>query len=123
MRRDPIDVEAAVALLRVLANPARLRIVLRLLDGECAVADLETELGVRQPNLSQHLAELRAAGLVATRRESRAVFYRMAGEGQRHLVAALVRGLRGEGEVRPAPSPKRPRAWQAAVFATVEAAA
>jgi hypothetical protein len=38
--------------LRVLADPARLRIALRLLDGEQAVKQLGTELALRQPNLS-----------------------------------------------------------------------
>ncbi len=120
MASDPIDIEVSVALLRALANPARLRIVLRLLRGECAVAELETELNLRQPNLSQHLAELREAGLVTTRRESRSVFYHLAGESQRSLVASLLRGFGGEGGPVPA-MPPRERPRQAAVFATVEA--
>jgi DNA-binding transcriptional ArsR family regulator len=122
MASDPIDIASCVALLRALANPARLRIALRLLEGECAVAELETELGVRQPNLSQHLAELREAGLVATRRESRAVFYRLADEGQRRLVGALLHGFGGAGAAVPAATSRpRRRSPQAAVFATVEA--
>lgn len=120
MAADPIDVEAAVAQLRTLANPARLRIALRLLEGERAVAELETELGIRQPNLSQHLAELRDAGLVATRRESRSVFYRLADEEQSRLVAALLHGFGGAGALASAPvGARRPRSRQAAVFATV----
>lgn len=122
MASDPIDIASSVALLRALANPARLRIALRLLEGECAVAELETELGVRQPNLSQHLAELREAGLVADRRESRAVFYRLADEGQRRLVSALLHGFGGAPAVLAVTMPA-PRACsrQAAVFATVVA--
>jgi DNA-binding transcriptional ArsR family regulator len=121
MAADPIAIEASVALLRTLANPARLRIALRLLDGECAVAELETELGIRQPNLSQHLAELRDGGLVATRRESRSVFYRLADEDQHRLVAALLHGFGGAGALTPAPVvARRPRSRQAAVFATVD---
>ena len=122
MLPDPINIEASVALLRALANPARLRIVLRLLQGECAVAELEAELSLRQPNLSQHLAELRDAGLVAARRESRSVFYHLAGEGQRHLAVALLRGFGGEGGPVPeAPAGELRRARQTAVFATVAA--
>jgi len=67
-----------VARLRVLANPARLRIVLRPLEGEQSVGQLETELDLKQPHLSQYLGELRDAGLVVTRRESRTIFYRLA---------------------------------------------
>lgn len=120
MAADLVDVEAAVVQLRALANQARLRIVLRLLEGECAVAELEAALGVRQPNLSQHLAELRDAGLLATRRESRSVFYRVA-EGAQLLVAALAYGFGGAGPLAPSAltaKPSRPR--QTAVFATVE---
>ena len=121
MASDPIAIDAAVALLRTLANPARLRIALRLLEGECAVAELEIELGIRQPNLSQHLAELRDAGLAATRRESRSVFYRLADEDQHRLVAGLLHGFGGAGAPTPAPvAVRRPRSRQAAVFATVD---
>jgi len=120
---DAIDIMQAAALLRTLANPARLRIALRLLEGECAVAELETELGVRQPNLSQHLAKLREAGLVATRRESRAVFYRLAEEDQRRLINALLHGFGDAGVSIPAAMPRpRPCSAQAAVFATAKAA-
>lgn len=120
---DPFDAAHAAALLRVLANPARLRIALRLFRGECAVAGLEAELGVRQPNLSQHLAELREAGLVAARRDARAVFYSLAGDDQRRLVGALLHGFGAEDAPVPATAPQpRPRPWQAAVFATVGAA-
>ena len=66
MRPEPIDVPATVATLRALANPSRLRIALHLLDGEKAVSEIADELGLKQPNLSQYLAELREAGLLTT---------------------------------------------------------
>ncbi|HEX2942498.1 MAG TPA: metalloregulator ArsR/SmtB family transcription factor [Rhodopila sp.] len=121
MPADPIDIDASVAVLRVLANPARLRIILHLLNGEYAVAGLEADLGVRQPNLSQHLGELRDAGLVVTRRESRSVFYRLTDEA-RHVAAAVIHGFSGgTGQLPPGPvTAQRPGARQAAVFATVE---
>ncbi|TDH58624.1 transcriptional regulator [Dankookia rubra] len=72
------DPEAAAEFLRALAHPMRLRILCRLLEGELAVAGFEAELGLRQPNLSQQLAALREAGLVATRREAKSVVYRLA---------------------------------------------
>ena len=118
---DRVDVEASVLLLRALANPARLRIALRLLDGACAVGVLEAELGLRQPNLSQHLAELREAGLVAARREARTVVYTLAGDGQRNFLAALMGGLNGEAPSVAASRLAPPQRRQAAVFARVAA--
>ena len=77
--RDPVSQEARVRdasdLLKALSHPARLRLACRVADGECSVATLERELGIRQPSLSQHLGELREAGLVTTRREHKHVFY------------------------------------------------
>jgi len=123
MALDPIPIEPSVALLRVLANPARLRVALWLLEGERSVGEIETGLGIRQPALSQHLAELREAGLVATRRESRAIFYRLADDEQQRLVAALLQGFGGAISRQAGSAPQRPRAFaEAARFATVEMA-
>ncbi len=123
MAADPADIDAAAALLRVLANPGRLRIALRLLEGEQAVGALETVLGIKQPALSQQLAEMREAGLVTGRRSSKSVVYSLAGAGERRLVAALAAGF-GITVAQPPPDrgavPARDqRARPAAVFATV----
>lgn len=64
--------------LKALANPNRLMVVCALVDGERCVRDLEDTLGIRQPGLSQQLAELREAGLIVGRKESKSVFYRLA---------------------------------------------
>jgi DNA-binding transcriptional ArsR family regulator len=63
--------------LRTLANPRRLEILHRLADGGCEVGRLAEELGVSQPNVSQHLAVLRASGLVDADRDGREVRYRL----------------------------------------------
>lgn len=63
--------------LKALANPNRLLILARLARDGASVGDLETELGIRQPTLSQQLAGLRDAGLVEARREAKQVFYRL----------------------------------------------
>ncbi|MDN3564872.1 metalloregulator ArsR/SmtB family transcription factor, partial [Paeniroseomonas aquatica] len=55
------DPQAVAEFLRALAHPMRLSILCRLLEGECAVSGFETELGLKQPNLSQQLAMLREA--------------------------------------------------------------
>jgi DNA-binding transcriptional ArsR family regulator len=63
--------------LRTLASPRRLEIVHRLALGPCEVGRLAEELGVSQPNISQHLAVLRAAGIVDAERDGREVRYRL----------------------------------------------
>jgi DNA-binding transcriptional ArsR family regulator len=63
--------------LRTLANPVRLDILHRLAAGPKAVTQLATELRLSQPNVSQHLAVLRASGLVAAERDGRLIRYRL----------------------------------------------
>ena len=63
---------------KTLSNPLRLQIINELQEGEKAVSSLTKALGVRQANLSQHLAVLRQRGVLATRREGPNVYYRIA---------------------------------------------
>jgi ArsR family transcriptional regulator len=63
--------------LKVLASPMRLDIVHRLADGPLEVSRLAAEIGASQPNASQHLAVLRAAGLVEAERHGREIRYRL----------------------------------------------
>ena len=91
-RRNPRlchSVDEASDLLKSLANPNRLSIFCMLLEGERSVAEIETELGIRQPTLSQQLGELREAGLVATRRGAKHIFYRVADDRAGRIVATL----------------------------------
>jgi DNA-binding transcriptional ArsR family regulator len=69
---------AAADFLKKLAHPSRLMVVCALVDGERSVRDLEDTLGIRQPGLSQQIAELREAGFVTGRKESKNMFYRLA---------------------------------------------
>jgi DNA-binding transcriptional ArsR family regulator len=71
---------------RALADPSRRAIFERLTKGEAAVRDLIPRAGISQPAVSQHLAVLRDAGLVAERREGRLVYYRVEPKGLRPLV-------------------------------------
>jgi DNA-binding transcriptional ArsR family regulator len=66
------------AIARALADPKRLCVVERLADGERSVSELSRDVGCQVPNMSQHLAVLRSAGLVSTRRDGSTVFYRLA---------------------------------------------
>jgi DNA-binding transcriptional ArsR family regulator len=63
---------------RALADPKRLCVLEILAAGERSVSDLSREASCQVPNMSQHLAVLRAAGLVETRRSGNAVMYRLA---------------------------------------------
>jgi DNA-binding transcriptional ArsR family regulator len=69
---------AAVA--KALADPKRLCVLQSLANGELSVHDLSTRVGCQVPNMSQHLAVLRNSGLVLTRRDGNAIFYRLADE-------------------------------------------
>ena len=68
----------AAAIARALADPKRLCVVERLAGGEQSVSELSREVGCQVPNMSQHLAVLRSAGLVASRRDGSTIFYRLA---------------------------------------------
>jgi DNA-binding transcriptional ArsR family regulator len=63
--------------LKTLAQPRRLEILHRLADGPREVRRLADELDASQPNISQHLAVLRSAGLVESERRGRDVIYRL----------------------------------------------
>jgi DNA-binding transcriptional ArsR family regulator len=60
---------------RVLADPTRRAVFERLASGEMSVGALKKGFDISQPAISQHLAQLRKAGLVAERREGRNTFY------------------------------------------------
>lgn len=74
---DRAAVEAA-EVLKVLSNPARLRMLCALLPGERCVGELEEALGASQSYVSGQLARMRAEGLVACDRDGRTVRYRLA---------------------------------------------
>jgi DNA-binding transcriptional ArsR family regulator len=68
--------ELQAEILKTLASPRRLDILHRLSESPCEVGRLAEELELAQPNVSQHLAVLRAAGLVEAEREGREVLER-----------------------------------------------
>jgi DNA-binding transcriptional ArsR family regulator len=61
---------------RALADPTRRAVYERLAGGEMNVSELKAGFAISQPAVSQHLAALRAAGLVSERRDGRFAYYR-----------------------------------------------
>ncbi len=79
----------AADFLKALAHQNRLIILCILSQGEKSVSELEEMLSLRQPTVSQQLARLRAEGLVATRRDGKAIYYSLASEQARVIVGAV----------------------------------
>lgn len=74
----------------MLADATRVRIILALRDQELSVNQLAEAVDKLAPAVSQHLAKLRLARIVATRQEGNRVFYRLANEHVRQLVADAI---------------------------------
>lgn len=83
------NVDDATAFLKKLANRDRLLVACALVEGERSVRELEDLLGIRQPGLSQQLAELRAAGMIEGRKEGKAVFYRLSDPKVKALIGTM----------------------------------
>ena len=81
----------AVAALKLLANEDRLLLLCQLSQGELCVSELEAQLGIRQPTLSQQLGVLRAEGVVNTRRQGKSIYYSVADPAMLDIVAVLHR--------------------------------
>src|SRR5215210_9202586 len=80
------QVDLAVEVFRMLADATRVKLLHQLLDRECSVNDLATAVGKPQAGVSQHLAKLRMARLVQSRRQGIQVFYRIESAHVRQLV-------------------------------------
>ncbi|MFB9909206.1 ArsR/SmtB family transcription factor [Allokutzneria oryzae] len=89
-RRDTKSLVAAGDLLRALAAPVRIAIVLQLRESERCVHELVDALAVTQPLISQHLRVLKSAGVVHGERHGREVVYRLADEHLAHIVIDAV---------------------------------
>ncbi len=79
----------ASSFLKSLANEKRLLILCTLADKELSVSELNAHIDISQSALSQHLAWLREAKLVATRREAQTIFYRLEGEKALKVIGVL----------------------------------
>ncbi len=75
-RADIFELHADVC--KTIANPKRLKIIALLGSREMSVGELAEIIGISLPNASQHLALLKAQGVVATRKQAQTVRYRLA---------------------------------------------
>jgi len=82
---------AAVSALKLLGNEDRLLLLCQLSHGEMCVSDLEEQLQIRQPTLSQQLGVLRSEGVVDTRRQGKNIFYSVSDPALLEIVALLYR--------------------------------
>ena len=81
--------EEAAGLLTALANAHRLAILCELVEGERSVGALVEAVGLTQSALSQHLAKLRAADIVTTRRDAQTIYYRLASAAAGSIMKTL----------------------------------
>lgn len=95
------QVDLAVEVFRMLAEATRVRLLWVLLHGEAPVNQLAEAVSKPQATVSQHLAKLRLARLVATRRQANQVIYRLANDHVRQLIADAVHNAEHAGPGTP----------------------
>lgn len=83
------NAETAAAFLTLLGNEKRLVIVSHLMQGEMSVGAIAKKVSLSQSALSQHLAKLRGADLVETRRDRQTIYYSCKSDAARHLLDTL----------------------------------
>jgi DNA-binding transcriptional ArsR family regulator len=83
------NAERVARFLKSIANRVRLRVLCALMDGEKSAGELSREIGISQPNLSQHLSWLKNEDLVSTRRDGTTIHYRLTDTQIQPLMQAL----------------------------------
>lgn len=89
VRRLRPHADAAANLLKALANEQRLMILCHLQEGSLSVSEINERVDLSQSALSQHLAVLREAGVVATTREAQSIHYELASPVVRGIIGLL----------------------------------
>ena len=82
-------IDQAAALMDMLSQPVRLRLLCILLEGEKSVLDLADQVKLSQPGVSHHLKKLRDADLVQTRRDGQTIFYALKGDEVKAVLHTL----------------------------------
>jgi DNA-binding transcriptional ArsR family regulator len=92
------DLATLESLFLALADKTRLRLLALMSDGEVSVGYLADKLGESQPKISRHLAYLRNAGLVSTRREGKWIYYNIETQsdaGAEDVLVTALEAMRG----------------------------
>jgi DNA-binding transcriptional ArsR family regulator len=105
MRQGPREIDVAQAV----ADPIRLEILHRLMEGPVTVSEIAAALSQSQPKISNHLAVLRKAGLVQFGREGRKSIYRLSGPSVAVLIESISALARGPDESTATPELARAR--------------
>jgi DNA-binding transcriptional ArsR family regulator len=96
--------------MKLMSSEARLRLLCRLGEGEASVGDLAGYAGIAQAATSQHLAKLRAEGVVDVRRDAQTIFYRLRDPAAVRVIEALCDIYGPRPELRPPSASPPPRA-------------
>ncbi|MFB9776791.1 ArsR/SmtB family transcription factor [Brevibacterium otitidis] len=100
------QVDVAAETFRMLSSSTRLFIVWHLLHGERDVSSLAEECGVSVQVVSQHLAKMRLAGLVSSRRDGKHIFYVVDDPHVVTMVAEIFDHIAPDGSLAPDPGPR-----------------
>ncbi|ARV85379.1 metalloregulator ArsR/SmtB family transcription factor (plasmid) [Mycobacterium intracellulare subsp. chimaera] len=101
-RLDDDQASLIAEVFRMLADPTRIQLLWALTGGESSVNELAERVGKAAPSVSQHLAKLRMARLVRTRRSGTTIFYSLENEHVRQLVTDAVFNAEHAGQGTPA---------------------
>jgi len=69
--------ESVSGLIKAIAHPLRLKILCRLVDGECTVSAIEEYCGASQSSVSQYLGKMKLEGLLSARRDGKKIYYQI----------------------------------------------
>lgn len=94
----------AADFMRLFSTPSRVMLLCHIAQKERSVGEIQEDLDFKQPALSQQLGELRQAGVVQTRRESRQVYYSIADDRVAVVMKMLMQVFCGVGPVEAAPT-------------------
>ena len=82
--------ENAVRILKALAHPARLKIIRKLMKEDCNVSSLESDSGLSQSGVSQHLRILRLSGIIDARRSGKEICYNVVDPSAKKIIEILI---------------------------------
>lgn len=92
------NISTASGVLKALSNETRIKLMCMLMDGERSAGELAEGTNMRLPAISQHLAKMRVAGLVVSRRDAQTIFYKAKDGVGQAVVGTLCDYFRGNND-------------------------